>query len=514
MKKILSIIVISLVFSISLVAQTPQSFNYQAVARDNSGNILANKNIAIKISILDGSISGTTQYVETQNPQTNQFGLFTLEIGKGTVTSGTFANITWANGPKFVKIEMDVNNGTNFTLVGTSQLLSVPYALYSEKAGNGFSGNFNDLNNKPTLFSGSYIDLTNKPNLFSGKFSDLVGTPSLATSSTFGFMSSSDKIKLDGQINSQWSQNGNNLYYTNGNLGIGTNNPTAKLDINGSVKITAASSFISFDGAGALTPPTGITYGLFPYANVGLGLLSVHGGYSFWTGEGVTVPPYETMRIWRGKVGIGTDNPLSLLEVKGIIHSSTGGFKFPDGSIQTTASGSFTSGNGISITGSTITNTLPTQWITSGNNITYSSGNIGIGTNNPTEKLELNGNLLLSLNSYINLLGGDFTAPPVNCNYGLFPHINVGLGISSIHGGISFWTGEGVTVAPYESMRIWQGKVGIGTSDPKSKLSVKGGDVNILDIGSGIIMKSPNGQCWKVTIDNTGNFVKTSITCP
>jgi hypothetical protein len=134
MKNIISTIFFLFIAAISLYAQSPQSFNYQAVAHDNLGNVLVNQNIAVRISILDGSIVGTAQYVETQNPQTNQFGLFALEIGKGTIVSGTFANTTWENGAKFIKIEMDANNGTSYALVGTSQLLSVPYALY---AGNG-----------------------------------------------------------------------------------------------------------------------------------------------------------------------------------------------------------------------------------------------------------------------------------------------------------------------------------------------------------------------------------------
>ena len=114
-----------------LHAQVPKSFNYQAVARDASGNVLANKTVALRLSILDVSATGTALYIETQNPTTNQFGLFSIQIG-GVVQSGVFANVNWAANSKFLKVEMDGNNGTTYSLVGTSQLLSVPYALQSD----------------------------------------------------------------------------------------------------------------------------------------------------------------------------------------------------------------------------------------------------------------------------------------------------------------------------------------------------------------------------------------------
>jgi len=115
-------------------AQSPQKFNYQAVARNAQGAVLPNQNVTIRASMLDGSASGTSQYSETHSTTTSQLGLFNLAIGGGTVVSGNFANITWANGDKYLKIEMDPAGGNNFVLVGTSQLLSVPYALYAKKS--------------------------------------------------------------------------------------------------------------------------------------------------------------------------------------------------------------------------------------------------------------------------------------------------------------------------------------------------------------------------------------------
>ncbi len=115
-----------------LLGQTPQAINYQAVARDASNNILSNKNIGIRISVLAGSSTGTSVYSETHNTTTNSSGIFSVEIGRGSVVGGSFPNIQWYSQPHFAKIEIDVNSGTNYQLVGTTQFLSVPYALFAE----------------------------------------------------------------------------------------------------------------------------------------------------------------------------------------------------------------------------------------------------------------------------------------------------------------------------------------------------------------------------------------------
>lgn len=122
------------VFVLNIFAQTPQKMSYQSVVRNNSGVLVANANVGIKISILQGTISGTVMYSETHTVLTNSNGLANLEIGSGTVVSGNFATINWSNGPYFIKTETDTAGGTNYTISGTSQLLSVPYALLSEKA--------------------------------------------------------------------------------------------------------------------------------------------------------------------------------------------------------------------------------------------------------------------------------------------------------------------------------------------------------------------------------------------
>jgi len=129
-----SFLIASLLLALFVQAQAPQKFSYQTVIRNASNQLLVGQTVGIKISILQGSANGSSVYAETHAPQTNANGLATLEIGGGTLLSGNFANINWANGPFFVKTETDPNGGNNYTITNTSQLLSVPYALYAAKA--------------------------------------------------------------------------------------------------------------------------------------------------------------------------------------------------------------------------------------------------------------------------------------------------------------------------------------------------------------------------------------------
>jgi hypothetical protein len=131
------------IIPVILFSQTPQAFKYQAVARDINANLLNNQNVSFRISILTGNISGPEVFKETHFVTTNDFGLTSFEIGNGTLVSGDFTTINWGDDTYFLKIEMDENGGSNYQLMGTSQLLAVPYALYSEKASSDDDWSFN-----------------------------------------------------------------------------------------------------------------------------------------------------------------------------------------------------------------------------------------------------------------------------------------------------------------------------------------------------------------------------------
>lgn len=175
MKKLLLSFILFIFCSI-VFAQAPQKLSYQAMIRNNNNSLIINQTIGMRISVIQGSINGSIVYIERQTPTTNNIGLISIEIGSNP--SGlNFNTINWAQGPFFIKTEIDPTGGNNYTINGASELLSVPYALYADKANsitgilpisNGGTGanNLNDLKNN--------IGLNLKANLNSPSFS---GTP-------------------------------------------------------------------------------------------------------------------------------------------------------------------------------------------------------------------------------------------------------------------------------------------------------------------------------------------------
>jgi hypothetical protein len=132
MKKLFAVS-IALFIMVAIWAQIPQKMSYQSVVRNSSNQLIVNQKVGMRISILQGSESGLAVYTETQDPITNSNGLITIEIGNGA-TVDVFSSINWAAGPYFIKTETDPAGGSNYTISGVSQLLSVPYAMYAGKA--------------------------------------------------------------------------------------------------------------------------------------------------------------------------------------------------------------------------------------------------------------------------------------------------------------------------------------------------------------------------------------------
>ena len=176
-----------LLISISILAQTPQKMSYQAIVRDASNVLIANKNIGVRISILQNSVSGLVAYAETHSVMTNSNGLVSLEIGGGTPLIGTFSSIPWQEGSFFIKTETDPTGGTLYTIVATSQILSVPYALYAGKSSNGWNLTGNSGISVGNNFIGTtdYTDLLFKVN---NKKAGLINIDKFNTS--FGYLSS------------------------------------------------------------------------------------------------------------------------------------------------------------------------------------------------------------------------------------------------------------------------------------------------------------------------------------
>ena len=137
MKKLLLALVALATFSISMFGQSPEGFNYQAVIRNASNVIVSNQAVGLRMTLQQGAIGGATVYSETFAVTTNANGLVNVQIGNGSVLSGTFATINWANGPYFIETAVDATGGSSYVVMGTSQLMSVPFALYAKTSGNG-----------------------------------------------------------------------------------------------------------------------------------------------------------------------------------------------------------------------------------------------------------------------------------------------------------------------------------------------------------------------------------------
>lgn len=358
MKKIV-LSIFSVLSAFVIMAQVPQALNYQAVARNNVGQIVPSQNIGVRFSIHDGTANGTIIYQETHTTATNNFGLFTLAIGRGTVVSGTFNSINWGTGDKFLQVEIAPAGGNNYTVQGTTQFLSVPYSLYSAKT-NLIAGNNTIVVANGTTITGNYQPANNtiviNGNTIAGNYQagtgiTIAGNTISATASTL------------------WVSDANGIHNQSGNVGIRVNSdPNVSLDIVQSPQIGASAGL-------RVRSSTDTWHTAFVMLNTTSG---ANNQYSFSLGGS-------------GNIEIGPRN-------FGIMNhnSLTWAFK-----------------------------------------INGANNNIGIGMLNIT-------------NSEV----------------------------------------------------------------PRSRLHVFSGDINIDQIGSGIIIKSPNGQCWRITIDNSGNLVRTSITCP
>jgi hypothetical protein len=136
MKRILLSLIAIATISLSSFGQSPEGFKYQAVVRDAGNLILNNQAVGMRVTVQQGSIGGTAVYTETFSPTSNAYGLVNIEIGSGNTTDD-FSTIDWSAGPYFIETAMDVTGGTTYVVMGTSQLMSVPYALYAKTSGNG-----------------------------------------------------------------------------------------------------------------------------------------------------------------------------------------------------------------------------------------------------------------------------------------------------------------------------------------------------------------------------------------
>ncbi len=337
-------------------SQLADAFKYQAVIRDASGNVIDNTYLSFRVSVLSGSAMGEDVYVEKHLTQTDKYGMVNLDIGSGIPELGVFTDIDWGSDKHFLKLEFDETGNEDFHLLGTSQLLSVPYAMHAMTVTH---DEVNDADHDPTnelqtlSYGGNELSLSN-----------------------------GNTVELD---ESPWKRNGSSIYYNNGNVGIGTNNPEYRLHIE-----------------------------------------------DVEDSEG---DRRSFIRLYNYSVG---------------------------------------------------SHSLVNLRLSAGQNGSYTS---------------------------LTHLSETYTASPNQADYGELWTTGAGLLLRAQEGVIRLETSlNGATI---ERIRIDEaGNVGIGTSNANTKLEVSGGDIYINEIGRGIILRSPDGQCWRLTPDNNGSPRFTAVECP
>lgn len=134
MKPVLILLFLFLAITFKLHAQSPEKMSYQAIIRAQDNSLVLNSNISLNIIIHQSTASGKVVYQESHSVRSNNNGLVSLEIGTGTIITGNFSTVAWDKGPYFIETQVDVTGGSNYNIIGVTQLLSVPYALHSKTA--------------------------------------------------------------------------------------------------------------------------------------------------------------------------------------------------------------------------------------------------------------------------------------------------------------------------------------------------------------------------------------------
>ncbi|WP_264520716.1 PQQ-binding-like beta-propeller repeat protein [Flavobacterium sp. N1994] len=329
MKKLF--ILFTLFISLFTLAQVPQGISYQAIALNGSGAPVVSSNVRVRLSILDSTTSGTVLYSETHLKTTNAQGLFNLVIGQGTVVSGTFATINWGINSKFLKVEMDATGGTTYVLVGTTQLLSVPYAMTAGSLADA-SANDSIENNKTSNFAfastsgnvyafnattGAWVGQSGSVSAVGGLISSNKNVAFRSTSGTvYAFNSSTNTwIAQSGTVSSSGGLIGSNGNFafasTSGTVYAFNKNTGIWYGQSGSVSSTGG--LVGSNGSFAFGSTSGTVYAFNPSTNTWIaqsgtvsssgGLISSNGNFAFGTTSGNVYAYTKSSGVWTVQAG-------------------------------------------------------------------------------------------------------------------------------------------------------------------------------------------------------------------
>lgn len=408
MKKSLQIF--ALLFCIIVFAQAPEKFSYQAVVRNASNSVITNAAIGVKISILKTTNSGTVVYSESQTANTNSNGLISLQIGNGTIISGSIATIDWSTDSYFIKTEVDPSGGSSYTVVGTTQLLSVPYALFAKTSGNGstftlpYAGTSAASNVTPFKITNSGSS-QNSAGIFENTNAANGEAAILGINNSTGLFGAGVEGRAQSNSNANTSSGVRGYLLGTGTAGAGVLGNAQNADgvygsttngtgVRGSANGTGTGGVFNSGASGHSL----ITNGPIQLTSISEGagkvLTSDASGNATWQALATGSSPWATTgtdisNTNTGNVGIGTSTPGTKLTVKyngqgfsqeSVTGSVEAGFYVDDTSAyvqtHTNTDLSFTTNNGLSQM-----------------TLQKGTGNVGIGVTNPTEKLEVGGKL-------------------------------------------------------------------------------------------------------------------------
>lgn len=495
-------LIISIMSLSALIAQTPQKMNYQAVLRNSSGEVQANEEINLELAIIEDAIDGIVIFNETHTITTNEFGLINLEFG--SVNQEDFKAIDWSSGVFFLRVSV---NGSE---LGTTQLLSVPYALYANKAQSAETIDYEKIYNKPD-FSGWDHDVSDD---FDGNYDSLTGAPE-----------------------NFWMQNDTNLFYYAGGVGINIDESTgfggAVLHVGGGIR---------YEGLPNDTTPGVLYYdpsgdGTFKYfdntgvaVNLGTGNLSYSGSYEANV-SGDIVKPNDY--IISGSMEIGFDavngynfgyNTLVFAENNlRILFEDTDTMPgAPNNDWQIEINESANGGTNHFAINDITSGTTPFKIMAGApDNSLYISpeGNVGIGTKETTNKLTVNGSLRAA-----SFIGDGSALSGITGGTG-----GVGNAESTVIGADTDSNGTGeIALQTKDTTRMIitnNGKIGIGITMPSADIEIAGtakfenlqvgGILRVDGIAKSITTENPDGSValdYNVTGKSVVNIQASAVT--
>ena len=422
-------------FAVVLMAQVPAGFSYQAVVRNNSGEVVAGKTVKFKFSILQNSATGTPVYVETQSKETNEFGLANLVVGTGTKVSGNFNPAAWGSNSHYLKVELDANNGSTFSHLGTMQLMAVPYAFHAKTVEEVADNSVTSAKIADGAVTGAKIAQSGATTGQALKWNGTTWAPAADN---------------EGSSESAWQTAGDNVYRSAGKVGIGTNTPAAQLHVQGTA---AGQGNILFAGAKTSNP------GEPPASGEGTRLMWYPDKAALRSGY-VGGSRWDKDNIGNYSVAFGT-SPLA----SGANSVAIGG--------SPTASGSYSSAFGYMTIASGSTSTAfgnaaeaSGQWsVAIGNHTTASGANsIAMGKDNTAEgenSVTIGRNVRAY--SFCETVIGYSNTPYAGSKTDWRPNDRL------------FVIGNGITSASNAMTVLKSGFTGIGTDTPQAGLHIKGG---------------------------------------